>query len=91
MDTTPPKRSRINTLSQHIIMSQSMIAEECKVGLVTVNIILKQFRNTGYISPKREGKYKRKITLQKHHLFTIKYTKSVLGYLLLNKQRNENN
>lgn len=54
-----------------------MIVEECKVGLITVNRILKKFRNTGSFSPKREGtcNCKKKTTNQADRLFIRKSKK----------------
>lgn len=60
MDTTPRKRSKIITLHQYGNMSQRMIAEECKVGLATVNRIVKQFNETGSFSVNRIGNCGRK-------------------------------
>lgn len=40
MDTTPRKRSKIITLHQFGNISQRKIADECKVGLATVNQIV---------------------------------------------------
>lgn len=66
MDVTPRKRSKIVTLHQYGNMSQRKIADECKVGLATVNRIVKQFNETGSYSAKRIGNCgpKRKTTPQ---------------------------
>lgn len=60
MDSTPRKRSKIITLHQYGNMSQRKIAEECKVGLATVNRIVKQFNETGSFSVNRIGNCGRK-------------------------------
>lgn len=60
MDVTPRKRSKIVTLHQYGNMSQRKIADECKVGLATVNRIVKQFNETGSYSANRIGNCGRK-------------------------------
>ena len=60
MDTTPRKRSRIIALAQHSLMTQRQIAAECRVGLATVNSIIKRYRETGSITPQKKGNCGRK-------------------------------
>lgn len=60
MDITPRKRSKIVALSEHTNMTQRQIAIECGVGLGTVNALVKQFKETGSVSPRRKGSCGRK-------------------------------
>ena len=53
MDTTPRKRCRIIALAQHSLMTQRQIAAECRVGLATVNLIIK---DTGRLDPSHPRK-----------------------------------
>lgn len=60
MDLTPKKRSKIVTLSEHSSMTQRDIAMVCKVSLGAVNKIIKQYKETGSLSPQCKGKCGRK-------------------------------
>ena len=56
MDLTPKKRSTIDTLNEHTNMTQRDIARVCEVSLGAVNKIIKQFKETGSVSPQGKGK-----------------------------------
>jgi transposase len=60
MDVTPRKRSKIVTLSDYCGKNQREIAKICGVSQGTVCNILKCFRETGTLSPRRRGRCGRK-------------------------------
>ncbi|GFU62796.1 uncharacterized protein TNCV_1350511 [Trichonephila clavipes] len=64
MDTTPRKRTKIVTLSQHTSMTVRDIAAAAGVGKSSVSRIINQQKNFGTVSPKRKSKcgLKRKTT-----------------------------
>lgn len=59
-DITPKKRASILTLHEHCQASSRDIAKLYKVGQTTVARIIRQFKDTGSLTPKRKGKCGRK-------------------------------
>lgn len=60
MDITPKKRSKIVTLALFCQKSQRDIAKTCKVSQKTVSNVIRLYKSTGSVSPRRLGKCGRK-------------------------------